>query len=68
MRKKSYNIMMAACLAMIYIPYLMSYWFDVLSSYTGFVFTTVSFIAFVSLVFLREILRRRGVFEEDSNG
>lgn len=54
---------MAVCLALIYVPYLISYWFDLLPGYTGFVYLTVSFIVFISLIALREVLKRKGIFE-----
>jgi len=37
MKETSYNILMAVCLALVYIPYLISYWCDMLSEYTGFI-------------------------------
>ncbi len=58
---------MASCLALIYVPYLISYWCDLLSGYTGFIFMTVSFIVFISLIALREVLRKKGVFEKSQD-
>jgi len=67
MKETSYNILMASCLALIYVPYLISYWCDLLSGYTGFIFMTVSFIVFISLIALREVLRKKGVFEKSQD-
>ncbi len=58
---------MAVCLALIYVPYLISYWCDLLSEYTGFIYMTVSIIAFIALIASREVLKRKGIFEKDQD-
>lgn len=65
MKEISYNILVAICLALIYILYLISYWCDLLSEYTGFIYMTVSVIVFISLIALREVLKKKGIFEKD---
>ena len=64
MKETSYNILMAVCLALIYVPYLISYWCDLLSEYTGFIYMTVNVIVFIALIGLREVLKRKGIFEK----
>lgn len=67
MKERTYNILMAACLALIYFLFLMSYWCDTLSGFTGFIYMTVSFIVFISLTLLREFLKRKGILGNSSD-
>ena len=64
MKERTYNILAAICLLILYIPVLVSFWYELIPGYAGFAYLTVNFIAMISVIILRELLRRKGFFED----